>query len=539
MNKIGLDYGTSTTLLSITKGIGNRNAVTNLMDIGGNKTGYLKSSIPSLVAIGRSGQMKFGYEAEDAQINNPNGSYVILRSLKRCLNCDLQTKPEIGKCLNPMVSKYCKGRQGLNIHMADYKVKDLIKLFIEHVMNDPHVSAELKKKEFTEIGIAVPALFSRDPRKTVYEIMLSYFQSKKIKIDVINEPTAAMIAGQEDLLQVKDRMESGIFVLCDIGGGTSDIVLIEAQKDDPHLFIFDPAGIAVAGDDVDNALYNYLDFMGKIDHLRNPATINYEIRRAKELLTNIGRATVFGHRLTKTEFEREVTPVISKIVDSLKQEIMKVHNHYRDTNREFKLVKIYLSGGGSKMPLVKDMIVADRLIGSFSPDVDFIANRSAKMLYGDDTPIVMVAMGASMHKSGIRDSMQHKLPYDIHAMVNGMRKIKISSYEQLPVEFTVVAEKEGEIGLLAIHPSTGSQAYNLGEELFSTPDNPHSVLLQDFIDRSRSISVQINKNNIMSVELRAVRGFPVRRFNLPWQGGIEADIFEKYRKEWRRQHGYA
>jgi len=31
---------------------------------------------------------------------------------------------------------------------------------------------------------------------------------------------------------------------------------------------------------------------------------------------------------------------------------------------------------------------------------------------------------------------------------------------------------------------------------------------------------------------------PRRPFQLPWQGGIETVLFEKYRREWRRQQSY-
>lgn len=534
MNKIGLDYGTSTTLLSLTKGIGERGAVTQLLDIGGDRAGYLRSSIPSLVAINRDGKMKFGYDVEDMIVNKTNGSYIILKSLKRCLNCDQQTKPKVSKCLNPITSKYCVGSQEFNIHEARYKVDDLIKKYIEYVMDIPIVSKELNKSALSSIGISVPAIFNRKARKTV-NILMDYFQSEHVKegVDIINEPTAAMIAGQEELMQEND----GIFALCDIGGGTSDIVLIEKRGLD--LFIFRPASIAVAGDDVDNALYNYLNLMGYINHLHNPASINYEIRRAKELLTSIGRATVFGCELTRTDFEREAAAVISEIVQTLKKEIMKVYDHYRNTEKEFKLNKIYLSGGGSKMPLIKDMIETDRLIGSFNPDVSFISNKLVEQLYPDDTSIVMVAMGDSMEKSGIKDSIEQMLPFDIQALVKGVPQKMISSYRQLPVDFLVKAEKEGQIKLLAIDPSTGKLEYDLGKDISSTPYTRHSVLLQEFINRSTVIKVKINQNNIMSVELRAIKGKVVRHFNLPWQGHIEPDMFEKYRKEWRRGQGYS
>ena len=61
--KLGIDYGTTTTLVSYTRYFGNR-STSKLIDIGGDRLGYMRSSIPSAIALTRDGRIEIGYEAE-------------------------------------------------------------------------------------------------------------------------------------------------------------------------------------------------------------------------------------------------------------------------------------------------------------------------------------------------------------------------------------------------------------------------------------------------------------------------------------------
>ena len=62
--------------------------------------------------------------------------------------------------------------------------------------------------------------------------------------------------------------------------------------------------------------------------------------------------------------------------------------------------------------------------------------------------------------------------------------------------------------------------------------------LDKFVNRSNSnyFDVFIDKYNIMRVTAKYLHGPPNRPFRLPWQGGIETALFNKYRKQWRKNH---
>ena len=94
--KLGIDYGTTTTLISYTTSERHRSK-SLLINIGGNRTGYVRSSIPSIIAINKDKGFAIGYEAEKIAASGPP-EVIMLRSLKRCLSCDIK-EGDREKCL--------------------------------------------------------------------------------------------------------------------------------------------------------------------------------------------------------------------------------------------------------------------------------------------------------------------------------------------------------------------------------------------------------------------------------------------------------
>lgn len=249
-----------------------------------------------------------------------------------------------------------------------------------------------------------------------------------------------------------------------------------------------------------------------------------------------------GSFLFRGEFEKIIEPVLGKIVEALRKEIKNVFNAYkpyRETGKEFKLMKIYLSGGGSKIPLLKDLICQDQAIRSLEPDVDFVRNDELYPIYKEDLPIVVVALGTSMPKSGISDAIQYMLPYAIHIIIGNNREEKVPIYTELPVEFDIYTPQRVKIEIIAFDPNNpATPIYNLTDGLVSNVETGET-LLSRFLQKFNSFNIKIDKYNIMRVATVGLPRQMVRPFQLPWQGGIETALFDKYRREWRRKHGYS
>jgi len=381
------------------------------------------------------------------------------------------------------------------------------------------------------VGLSVPAIFGSKARYKTYDLLLQIFEDTD-NIDIINEPTAAIIACQKKMLEDED----GIYAILDVGGGTTDIVIFE--KNDRSYFLFKASGLRVAGDDVDDAIIKSLFKKGFKSQSKKNSVIS-EVRRAKEILMVSKEVTISGNKLSRKNFEKIIRPVLDKIVARLRSEIKKVFDTYKpysETGQKFKLEKIYLSGGGSKIPILKELIKNDPMINTLEPEVSFIQNDELYRIYKDDIPIVAVAYGASMPKNRISDSIQYMLPYAIHTNVGSLQELKLQIYQELPAEFRIQNPNCKLIKILAIDPNNPNEhVFDLTDELFSSADD--EIDLSDFLSRGNSFNFEIDKYNIMRV-IATLPNYPTRPFPLPWQAGIETASFEKHRAAWRRKHGY-
>lgn len=523
--KLGIDYGTTTTLVSFSESdISN----SKLIDIGGNRTGYMRSSIPSSIAVDKNRKTYIGYKAEKLFEEKPN-DIVLLRSLKRCLTCERKSKEKIDNCWNPINLPHCHGDQKLKIFNEYVNVSDLVYSFITKVLSLPKVKPIFEAKNMDTVGLSVPAIFGSKARYKIYDLLLQIFKDE-VHFDIINEPTAAIIACQEKMLEDED----GIYAILDVGGGTTDIVIFE--KKDRLYFLFKASGLRVAGDDVDDAIMKSL-FKKSLKSQSKKNSVISEVRRAKELLMVSKEVTISGNKLSRKNFEKIITPVLDKIVARLRSEIKKVFDTYKpysETGQEFKLEKIYLSGGGSKIPMLKELIKNDPMINTFEPEISFVQNDGLYRIYRDDIPIVAVAYGASMPKNGISDSIQHMLPYAIYTKIGNHREEVLPIFQELPAEFRVHNRKNKKIQVFAIDPNNPNEpVFDLTDELFSSTDD--EIYLSEFITKGNSFNFKIDSYNIMRV-VATLPKHPMRPFQLPWQGGIETASFEKYRAEWRKIH---
>lgn len=528
--KLGIDYGTTTTLVSFTRKAG-RGSVSRLIDIGGNRSGYLRSSVPSVISVDKHGDVSIGYEAEKRARKGPK-EVVLLRSLKRCLGCTRRKGGSKKNCWNPGNLQFCKGSQHFELFGKNVPVQKLVHRFIRDILELPAVREANQKQSVGTIGITVPALFGSRPRYTVYGLMLDTVNNAA-SIDVINEPTAAIIACQKEMLRDKD----GIYAIVDIGGGTTDIVVYEKRSD--NYFLFKPRGIRIAGDDLDYALLNW--FPKSKGNLKSDISAALlEVRRAKERLTESKKVTLFGRTITRTDLETTVEPILSKIVNELIKEIKVVFDAYKpysQTGQKFKMRRIYLSGGGARIPCFKTLISKNERIRALGAEVDYVRNKQLQNIFEEDLSIVVVALGASMPKSGISDSIQQMLPYSIVVKIKDVEEEKVPIYQELPFEFRIHNPEKSEIEMLAVDALAKKRkiAFDLTDELYS--DTVDEIPLTDFLERARHFHVKIDKYNFMRITASLPKR-DNRPYRLPWQGGIESALFDKYRDKWRRKMGY-
>jgi len=523
---LGIDYGTTTTLISFSR----ENSLTpnsKLLNIGigGDRLGYQRSSIPSLLTINKKYKFFIGYSAEKLAEEMPEGT-ISLTSLKRCLACDMKKEKGQSVCWNPMNQQYCIGNQQFKIFDKIFSAHELIGIFIDELLE--MVPSDILES-LNSVGLSVPAIFGHTPRHTIYDLLIKKFDGNA-NINIVNEPTAAIIACQDEMLKDDD----GIYAILDIGGGTTDIVLYEKRSE--AYFLFKPSGIKTAGDDLDIAMNKALNPGNDITY-----EAQREIRRAKEHLSVSKNVTAFGRKLTRKDYMQIVKPEIGKIISELRKEIKKVFDFYKPsstTGKEFRLKTIYLSGGGARIPFLGDLIKQDNQISAYDPVISVIKNKRLHKIYQEDLTIVVVALGTSRLKGKISDCVQFILPYSIRLFIGDKTVEKLPIYTELPVRFHISKKSNEKIKIIACDPNDPNKPiHDLTAELISDTDD--EIELVEFVNRSNHFDVFIDKYNIMRVIAMTLHGPPTRPFRLPWQGGIETTLFDKYKKQWRASHGYS
>ncbi|MDQ0693205.1 Hsp70 family protein [Arthrobacter sp. W4I7] len=157
----------------------------------------------------------------------------------------------------------------------------------------------------------------------------------------------------------------GQVLVCDFGGGTLDLALVE-QTDDGEFEVKDVEAIEnLGGNNLDEALWDWTLAQIEAKHpeaitrLRSPqgrreeARLRDQVRKAKEELSFrpatdipvlIGDDYDDAYRLTAEEYETLIRPLVEQAV-ALTRTLL-------DRNDTSKIVKFYLTGGSTLTPLV-------------------------------------------------------------------------------------------------------------------------------------------------------------------------------------------
>jgi molecular chaperone DnaK len=113
----------------------------------------------------------------------------------------------------------------------------------------------LPQEEVTRAVITVPAYFNVLQRRAT--ILAGQLAGLEV-VDILNEPTAAALASADELLKPGDEKR---LLVCDLGGGTYDVALLEATRDEEG-YVFTTVALdgdtRLGGDDVDSALARWL-----------------------------------------------------------------------------------------------------------------------------------------------------------------------------------------------------------------------------------------------------------------------------------------
>ncbi len=307
---------------------------------------------------------------------------------------------------NVWVSGKMKLKDGpVKLGNKEYEAKVLFAKIVNYILTVGKTAMEEEemitvKPQLWVVGI--PVLFDTREKEALEAAIQAI---TGVRVRLVNEAVLAAINYYDCLSRQNSNIlkEDHKVIVLDIGGGTSDVVVLVTNPNpdfnNPEPFIpLNPAGIRKAGDDIDKIAEQIL-----LEKIReNPGTINvkrmedpndFDRRRlrqfAKEAKENLSSMpftnvviTCKDHtstmvRITRDELEERIRPLLKEIVE-LAASVLEKCNYGVNPD-----IDILLVGGTSNIPLLKKMI-AERF---YWLSEDKIIQRN---------PSTAIALGASI-----------------------------------------------------------------------------------------------------------------------------------------------
>jgi molecular chaperone DnaK len=365
---------------------------------------------PSVVYIGKTGQISVGEAARQKLLHDPDG---VIIEAKRLMG---ERAPDDKKMMIQ-----AGGRDYEPEFVSACILKEL-KSFAERFIGEP----------IHDAVITVPAYFKEPQKNATREAArLARLNPRSI----VNEPTAAAVAyGLDD-------DEDSTFIIYDFGGGTFDVSIVRI-KDGRQFDILGTGGDAqLGGGDIDQLIVNWAlgnmrrdygqDFSGDTKLI---GRLRLEAERVKINLCSEDAEQQFfldhpnkdiesiEYFLGTNEFKKMIQPILNRTFDEIEVAMASASKQHGTT---FDYIDAFiLVGGSSKIPYVKQMLTErfnkpvkadlnpDEIValGAARLAVDYTPSES--WVLNEDTPLVLdkkATVPEGLTDPQIKDVVSHTL----------------------------------------------------------------------------------------------------------------------------------
>jgi molecular chaperone DnaK (HSP70) len=306
---------------------------------------------PPLVAV-RGARRIYGWEAWNAQEED---GWTIVRSLKRALeSAGPETLVEVGEQTIPMMQ--------------------LLRELVEHLRADLLERSNLPAPESDpiEVMLGVPANANSNQRFLTAE---AFRQGGFSVLGLLNEPSAASIEyGHRNRGQSREKTRILVY---DLGGGTFDASLVELDER-AHAVIASEGISTLGGDDFDGLLAECALEASEISsHESNNLTqaeifrLHEECRQKKESLHPNTRQLVIDLGIARygwepvavsvSDYYERCRPLVDETIHAT-EDLLNANGYWwaaagtRGQEAGPRLDALYVTGGGSELPLVARML---------------------------------------------------------------------------------------------------------------------------------------------------------------------------------------
>jgi molecular chaperone HscA len=375
---VGIDLGTTNSLVAIIHPESNKPVAL--------KEHNSSSLVPSVIHFGANGDLTVGDEAKPYLVSDP--AHTIF-SAKRLMG---KTYKDMSAHAAAFAYKIIDDEGKLVKVQVDnkfYSPVDLSSLILKQLKTQ---AEHILKTPVSKAVITVPAYFNDAQRQATRDA------GKLAGLDVlriINEPTAASLAYGFGI----NKEQAKTIAVYDLGGGTFDISILTIN-DGIFEVLSTNGDTFLGGDDLDMAVVDFWmlanNFPGDQNEVKQQLRLKAEEAKKHLSFNDIyeGEYNDVILKITKTEFEATIQPIISKTITCCS-------NALKDSElTKNEIDEVIMVGGSTRTPLVKQMVSAffgkpvnDRV----NPDevvalgaaiqADILAGNTKGLLLLDITPL--------------------------------------------------------------------------------------------------------------------------------------------------------
>ena len=393
---VGIDLGTSTSCISIYE----NGQATVIANAEGFRT------TPSVVCFSKTGERLVGTQAVRQAVTNPKKT---IHSIKRLIGHKYSEIENVAKLVaNDVVAKP-NGDAAVKVDETIYSPEEISSMILAKLKRDAeaYLGTEVKQAVIT-----VPAYFSDSQRQATKD-------AGKIAglevLRIINEPTAAALA-----YGIDKKENDKTIVVFDIGGGTSDISILECG-DGVFEVLATNGDSLLGGKDFDEALIKYISNKFKaetgIDISKDPQALQRLTEAAEKAKCELSTAQSseinlpfismntdgpvhLNESITRAKFEE----LVSEIFDKFKE---KCEICLKDSGKALSDIdEVIMVGGSTRIPYIQEFakkIFNKDVNKSINPDecVSCGASIQAAVLAGDSSMGDVVLLDVTSLSLGI------------------------------------------------------------------------------------------------------------------------------------------
>lgn len=393
---VGIDLGTSTSCISIYE----NGQATVIANAEGFRT------TPSVVGFSKSGERLVGTHAVRQAVTNPKKT---IHSVKRLIGHKYSEIENVAKLVAYDVVAKDNGDAAVKVDETIYSPEEISSMILAKLKRDAeaYLGTEIKQAVIT-----VPAYFSDSQRQATKD-------AGKIAglevLRIINEPTAAALA-----YGIDKKENDKTIVVFDIGGGTSDISILECG-DGVFEVLATNGDSLLGGKDFDEALVKYISNKFKaetgVDVSKDPQALQRLTEAAEKAKCELSTAQTseinlpfismnadgpvhLNESITRAKFEELVSGIFDKFEEKCKICL-------KDSGKALSDIdEIIMVGGSTRIPYIQEFakkIFNKDVNKSINPDecVSCGASIQAAVLAGDSSMGDVVLLDVTSLSLGI------------------------------------------------------------------------------------------------------------------------------------------